>query len=314
MKIETAKAVSKKIFINMIILSIILLLVIAITSIPTDFNIITTNGESSANMEIGEIFQSIKDNLKIFASGEVFNVIIEGKTTGQLLAETGKKSTIILLSGAILAVLIGIPKGIIDSRKKSKSGTLKLLQSLIPLSLPDIFTISLVQLFAIYLFKNEINFLGLGVVPFVGDETFLHALYPIISISILPASYIARITANTIEEEFTKPYILAARGKGCSRFRIIKNHMLKSIIFSVLSGFPTVIGIMFSSLIIVERLFYYKGIGYYLLYFYTHPLLPPYEAGVGFTFFIVTLAIFYYVVFTVFNVSKSILLPNIKSE
>jgi len=49
----------------------------------------------------------------------------------------------------LLAVVIGIPKGIIDSRKKEKSGTIKLLKSLIPLSIPDILTIVLVQMGAI---------------------------------------------------------------------------------------------------------------------------------------------------------------------
>lgn len=148
----------------------------------------------------------------------------------------------------------------------------------------------------------------------MGDETFSHAIYPIISISILPAAYISRITANIIEDSFTKPYILAARGKGCSRFQIIKNHMMKSIVFGVLSGFPTVIGIMFSSLIIVERLFHFQGIGFYLIYFYTTQLIPPYEAGIGFTLFIVALAIFYYFIFMLFNALKDILMPQIKSH
>lgn len=314
MKIEIAKAIAKKIFTNLLVLAIIISLILVITGIPIDFDIITHNGEAIPNMDISKIMESIKGNFEIFTSGKASRVVIEGNTTGELLIETGKKSMIILFWGSLLSLLIGIPKGIIDSRKRSDSGTFKLLQSLIPLSFPDVFTIALVQLIAIYLFKNEVSILGLGVIPFVGDESFLHAIYPIISISILPAAYISRIVANTIEEEFTKPYILAARGKGCSRFRIIKDHMMKSISFGVLSGFPTVLGIMFSSLIIVERLFYYKGIGYYLLYFYTHPLLKPYEAGVGFTFFIVALSIIYYTIFMIINIFKNILIPKIKPE
>lgn len=314
MKAEAIKAVSKKILLNLILLAIILFLVIVITGIPTDFNITTVNGESYPNMEITQIVESIKNNFRIFKTGEVFSLEIEGMTMAKLLYETSKKSFIILFFGSVLSILIGIPKGIIDSRKKSKRGTFKLLQSLIPLSFPDVFTVAVVQLLAIYLFKNEINFLGLGVIPSAGDETLLHAIYPIISISILPVAYISRITANTIEEEFSKAYILAARGKGCSRFKIIKNHMMKSIGFSVLSGFPTVIGIMFSSLIIVEKLFFYRGIGYYLLHFYTSSLFTPYESGAGFTFFVVALAIFYYLIFTVLNVLKSALLPRIKAD
>lgn len=314
MTVDILKVIGKKVFLNVLMLLVILFLVIAITGIPTDFNIYSYNGEHEANMGMSVISDSIKNNFKILLSGEAFGVNIKGETTGQLLAKTAKKSSVILIFGSILAVIIGVPKGIIDSRKKDRSGTIKLLQSLVPLSVPDILTISLVQLGAIYLFKNEFSIFGLGPLPFFGDETFKHAIYPIISISILPAAYISRITANVIEDNFTKLYILAARGKGCSRYQIIKNHMMKSIFYEVLSGFPTVIGIMFSSLIIVERLFFFQGIGFYLIYFYTTTLIPPYEAGVGFTVFIVTLAVFYYLIFMIFNGLKDIILPQIKSN
>jgi len=89
---------------------------------------------------------------------------------------------------------------------------------------------------------------------------------------------------------------------------------MKSIVYGVLSGFPTVIGIVFSSLIIVERLFSFRGLGFYLIYFYTTELIPPYEASVAFTLFIVVLAIFYYFIFMIFNGLKDILLPQTKSH
>ncbi|WP_346888604.1 ABC transporter permease subunit [Clostridium sp. UBA1056] len=313
MTAEKMKIIVKKILVNILMLLIILFIVIAVTGIPVDFGITSSNGISKPNMEINVIFENIKNNFKVFLNGEAFNVMIQGETIGQLLTKTATKSLSILFFGTILAIIIGIPKGIIDSRKKDRSGTIKLLQSLIPLSVPDVLTIALVQGIAIYLYNNKVSIFGLGPLPAFGDETFGSAIYPIISIAILPAAYIARIAATTIEENFTKPYILAAKGKGCSRFQIIKNHMMKNIIYGVLSGFPTVMGIMFSSLIIVERLFYFRGMGYYLILFYTSELIPPYEAGVAFTAFIVFLAILYYFIFMIFNSLKNIILPKTKS-
>lgn len=314
MKAQVIKAISKKIIINLLILLIILALVITITGIPTDFDIYSYDGKHTSNMDKETILESIKNNFKILFNGEAFKAKIQGKTTGELLILSSKKSATVLFFGSLLAVLIGIPKGIIDSRKRNRNGTIKLLQSLIPLSVPDVLTIALVQLGAIYLFKNDISVFGLGPIPFTGDETLKQAIYPIISISILPAAYISRITANVIEENFEKLYILAARGKGLSRFQIIKNHMMKSVFYGVLSGFPTVIGIMFSSLIIVERLFYYQGIGFNLIHIYISPLVPAAEAGAGFTVFTTALAFFYYLVFMIFNGLKSATLPQIKSH
>lgn len=313
MTAEKIKIIAKKILVNISILLIILFIVIAVTGIPVDFDISSFNGRNKPNMEMNMIFENIKNNFKVFLSGEAFSVMIQGESVAQLLAKTATKSLSILFFGTILALIIGIPKGIIDSRKKERSGTIKLLQSLIPLSVPDVLTIAIVQGIAIYLYKNKVSIFGLGPLPVFGDTEFGSSIYPIISISILPAAYIARITATVIEENFTKPYILAARGKGCSKFQIIKNHMMKSITYGVLSGFPTVMGIMFSSLIIVENLFYFRGMGYYLVLFYTSKLIRPYERGVAFTAFIVFLAILYYFIFMIFNSLKNIILPKTKS-
>lgn len=312
MRSEVIKAVSKKVLVNLLMLLIIIVLIIVVTGIPMGFDIVTYNGTSTPNMELREIFNSIKINLITFLRGEALGIEVQGDTVGQLLLKTAGKSSIILIGGAILALLIGIPKGIIDSRKRDRSGTLKLMQSLIPLSIPDILTAVLVQLGALYLYKNKISFLGLGVISSVGDGSLLNAIYPIISIAVLPAAYISRVTASTIEEGFEKPYILAARGKGCSRFQIIKNHLMKRIGYEILSNFPTIIGIMFSSLIIIEKLYFYRGIGFYLVFLYNTDLIKPYEASIAFTTFIVTLAIFYYGIFIIFNLLKEILLPKVK--
>ncbi len=314
MTADIIKAIAKKIIVNLLILLIIIFLVIAVSGMPVDFDFVETRGKYKANMEMDIVFNNIKNNFKMFWSGEAFDVMIQGETTGQLLAKTAMKSSAILFFGSLLAVIIGIPKGIIDSRKKDSNGTIKLLQSMIPISVPDVLTITLVQIGAIYLYNNNISFFGLGPLPTIGDGNFSYAIYPIISISILPAAYISRITATVIEENLTKPFILAARGKGCSRFQIIKNHIMKNILYGVLSGFPTVIGIMFSSLIIVERLFYYQGMGYYLIYFYESELLPAYESGIAFTCFIVALAAFYYMIFMLINFLKCIILPKMKSR
>ncbi len=59
MKTEVIKAISKKIIINLSVLLFILILVIAITGIPTDFNIVTINGKSSADRKYKRKFQDI---------------------------------------------------------------------------------------------------------------------------------------------------------------------------------------------------------------------------------------------------------------
>lgn len=300
--------IALKVVKNLLILLFILAIVITVTGIPVDYNVTIYDGETYSSVGMEELIESVKNNFSMFLSGEIFEIEIQGDSSLSLLSQAVKRSFIVLIGGTVLALLIGIPKGIIDSRKSNKGGTFKLLQSLIPLSLPDILIIAIVQFIAIYLFHNDIAIFGSGPIPTIGDESLRNIIYPIISISILPAAYISRIVAIEIEDSFTKPYILAARGKGCSKYYIIMHHMMKNIFYAILSGFPTVIGIMFSSLIIIERLFVYRGIGFYLIYFYTSGTLQPNEAGLAFTLFVVTLAVIYYFVFISLNALKEIIL------
>ena len=96
--------------------------------------------------------------------------------------------------------------------------------------------------------------------------------------------------------------------------QIITTHLSKPIGFSVLSALPAAMGILFSSLVIVEMFYSYRGIGYHLIYFYTTTLVPRESASMAFSAFIIALAVFYYVVFSVINLLKAYVMPKIKSE
>jgi ABC-type dipeptide/oligopeptide/nickel transport system permease component len=311
---EFTLSLMKKLVYHVLILVILLVVVIVATGFPMNFDVEYQHGEYLRNMSWEDIQGSISQNFRSFFSGEFIDMQILSTSPLAILAGAFRLSFVVLFFGTLLALLVGIPKGIVDSRKKRTAGTFKLLQSYIPLSFPDVLTISLVQLGAIYLYYNEIAFLGLGPIPFLGDGDWYQSIFPIISISVLPAAYISRVTANTIESLQTRAYIVTARGKGCSSFQILKKHMMKNITFEVLSIFPTVMGMMFASLIIVERLFYYQGMGYHLIYIYTTSQLTIDQARVVFTLFTITLALFYYLIYLLLKALKARVLPKLKEN
>lgn len=307
------KKLLKTIMGNLLLLLFIIVSVVILTGIPMNFDIFYEKGSYRPNMSWSSIHDSIGNNFRMVFSGDIRNVDILGETVAEIFQRAARKSGVVLFFGIVLSVLVGIPKGILDSRKTEQTGTFKMLQSLIPLSIPDILSIGLVQVLALYLFKNGITFLGIGPIEFKGDQYWYNAIYPILAISILPTAYVARTTATAIEEGFSKPYVLAARGKGCSRMRIIKNHLLKSIFYQVLSVFPTILSLFFSSLIIVERLFYYRGVGYEMINFYTSQRIDPVMGGVAFSYFMTVMAVGYFVILFVFNIWKELLIPTKES-
>ena len=305
--------IMKKVIFHLFVLSIVLALIIILTGFPIDLGIQTYDGSSIVNIGIEESLAYVKNNFKSVFSGEIFQIEIKSDPITGILGLAALKSLIVLFFGTLLALMIGILKGVIDSRKNNKSGTFKLLQSLIPLSLPDILVIALVQMGAMTLFKNNVSIPGLGIVPYIGDDSLVNVIYPVISICILPAAYISRVVASVIEEGLTEPYILAARGKGCSLGQIIRTHLSGNIAYSVLSNLPALMGIMFSSLVIVETFYMYKGIGYHLIDFYTNTLIPSDIANQAFTLFMMAMAIFYYSIFELLKAIKNAVVSKTKS-
>ncbi|AHC16275.1 Oligopeptide transport system permease protein OppB [Salinispira pacifica] len=94
------------------------------------------------------------------------------------------------------------------------------------------------------------------------------SLFPLISISILPAAYSARMTGLRIDREMQRSYILAARARGYSPRRIFRTQLLRPLAGSFGENLPSLMALILTNLILVEYLFNYKGLVFYLLYFY----------------------------------------------
>jgi len=167
-----------------------------------------------------------------------------------------KKSIGLLMGAIMLSTTLGIIKGIFDSRRNEKqNSTIKLMTTIVGLSLPDFFIIMLIQASIVLLGRRDIRIL-----PLAGYETVKHSILPIISLSIIPTMYIARITATSINNIYRQDYIRTAIGKGSSRLRLIWIHALRNAIVEIIDSFSSVASILISSLIIVEYFFLYPGL------------------------------------------------------
>lgn len=320
MQSQYVKKISSKVIVNVAMLVVIGIVIVVLTQFPRDFNLHPVDGKLVSNTSFTQVKDNVVRYLNLLRNGEAFSMTVTGRglSVNDILKPSFKRSFTLFFFALILALIIGIPKGIIDSRRNNKQATFKLLQTLIPLSIPDVLMISLVQFFGWYLIKNNIKFLGIGYIMYTGhDYHWSQAVYPVIALSLVPAAYIARITATSIENVYGKEYILAARGKGCSEFRIIMVHTMKNALADIIAAFPSIVSIMFSSLLIVERVFYYPGITYEMIRFYSSSPRDPmaiYTSMVAFTSFALVLAISYYILFIFTNLLKQVLLPQLKGE
>ena len=306
------KKIIFKIISNLIIFLLISLSVIALINMPIDLNFYMEDGKLHNTMDWLEYKENIIESIKIILTGEIWKFKIFGKSedVGSLIKITLGRSMKVFLIALVLALLIGIPKGILDSRRNNKQSNFKLLQTLIPLSIPDVLTISVVQMIGFYLYKNKISVFGLEPIMHIGYAHWTNGIYPVIALSLVPAAYIARITSSSIEVVYDKDYILTARGKGCSETRIILNHTMRNILTDLIGAFPAITSIMFSSLFIIERIFYYPGIAFEMLALYGKPAKDG-STTIALLGLAMSLAIAYFIIYTLLEVLNKTLSPKL---
>ncbi|MFD2829953.1 ABC transporter permease [Corticicoccus populi] len=178
-----------------------------------------------------------------------------------LILERFPNTIILAMSALILAVLIGVPAGIIAARKQNSFIDYIITTfSLVGVSMPIFWLgVMLVLLFSV----------NLGVLPATGMANFMdspveffrHLLLPSIALSTIPMAEFARIIRSSMLEVLKQDYVKAAKSKGISERVVIYKHALKNAVTPLL----TVIGLQFSNLlggaVLTETIFSWPGMG-----------------------------------------------------
>lgn len=246
---------SKKLLSTLLIFFVFMYVSVFICTLPSNYTYKKVDGKWVATYPIKSVFKSVNSTIKGLAQGE-YKKTNTGKDTIELLKKSVSKSVKLLGGSLILAMGIGLFKGIFDSRRgKSKDSSLKVLLTLIPISLPDVLIVAMLQAFAIWLIKH-----GITIFKVAGSGTWHHEVLPILSLSILPACYIARVTAMSIESCYEMEYVKAALGKGCSSRRILWNHVMRNAVGIIFESLSNITAMIIGNLLIVEFMFNYPGI------------------------------------------------------
>ena len=163
-------------------------------------------------------------------------------------------ATLKLTSAAmLLAVLIGIPVGIISATKQyTLTDSITMILALVGVSMP-VFWLGL-MLILVFSVK-------LGVLPSSGSATLKHLILPAFSLGVGSAAIITRMTRSSMLEVIRQDYIRTARSKGVSERKVINKHALKNALIPVV----TVVGLQFGSLlggaVLTETVFSWPGVG-----------------------------------------------------
>jgi peptide/nickel transport system permease protein len=99
---------------------------------------------------------------------------------------------------------------------------------------------------------------------FIGD-VLQHGLLPALAILITSIGGWILTMRNTMVTVLAEDYIRMARAKGLPGWRVMFDYAARNAMLPNLSGFAMSLGFVLSGAIVVEYLFSYQGVGYYLL-------------------------------------------------
>ena len=167
-------------------------------------------------------------------------------------------TAILACAGILVALLIGIPIGIISAKKQySLLDNVSMVFALIGVSMPNFWSgLLLVMLFSLTLGWLPSQGMASGFGPMLKS-----LILPALTLGFNSAAMVARMTRSSMLEVIRQDYIRTARAKGVPEKMVIRKHALKNALIPVV----TVIGLQFGSLLggatLTETVFAWPGVG-----------------------------------------------------
>lgn len=215
----------------------------------------------------------IKGNLGISFQYKVpvFNILME-----KLI-----NTLILLIPATILSILLGVLLGLIAGHFKGKKVD-SLIRSIATLvwSTPSFWA----GMMAVYLFAVRMRFFPTGGMLTIGARLGLENLHDLLWHLILPMSVYAIIYSGqytllvreSLDNVLTEDFMMLARAKGYSDFKIMTRYALRNILLPLVSLIGINFGYIILGSITIESVFSWPGIGrliYEAVFYNDYPLL-----------------------------------------
>lgn len=191
--------------------------------------------------------------LRNAVTGSLGDSIRYGDPVTQMIAERFPATIQLTASSLGLAVLIGLPLGILAARHR---GTWidKMCRW---------FAITGQALPSFYLGILLIIFFGvwLRVLPTGGNQSALSLVLPTLTLASALLPLILRVSRGSLLDVLKQDYVRTARAKGLPENRVVYTHMIKNSIIPVVTIVGLQLGAALSGAVITETVFAWPGIG-----------------------------------------------------
>lgn len=203
--------------------------------------------------------------LRNLFQGELGISFATRQNVNELLSERVGRTVLLVFTGEIIAVLLGIIIGLIAAWKRGTwVDSIALFFGLLTWALPTFF----LGIILLILARGVLPTGGM-VTPGLAEEGTLeywidvarHLILPTITLAVVSASGYMLIMRSSVVEVLAEDYILTAKAKGLSNLRILRDHALKNAMLPMVTIIALNLGYVVGGAIQVETVFSWPGIG-----------------------------------------------------
>lgn len=214
-----------------------------------------------------------------------------GRTVNDIIADGFPVSFQLGMEAVLIAIIIGIPAGIIAAVNQGKwqDHAVNFCTTL-GVAVPSFVVAALL----IYVLSTKLHLL-----PSAMWEGWQYQIMPALALSGMPTSFIARLTRSSMLDVLGQDYIKTARAKGLSRLTVLFRHALPNSLIPVVTYAGPMTAAILTGSFVIESIFAIPGLGQY---FVTSIYNRDYTVILGVT-------IFYSVIIIVLNMIVDLIYP-----
>jgi len=224
--------------------------------------------------------------LRDIVTGDLGQSMVSGRSVASDILRFFPATFELAILGILIGVALGIPAGVIAAVKRDTwVDHIARIVALIGYSVP-IFWLALMALLVFYAKLEWVGGPGqidIGyaysfsrVTGFILIDTALsgswdvfanavsHIVLPALLIGYYSMAYISRMTRSVMLEQLNSEYVLAARLKGASEYRIVVHHALRNAAIPLVTIVALSFGGLLEGSVLIETVFSWPGLGNYI--------------------------------------------------
>jgi peptide/nickel transport system permease protein len=185
--------------------------------------------------------------------GEFGQSMRDGRPAMQLVLERIPATLALTLPALALKLGIGIPAGIYAAlHRDSLMDRIVMVTAVAGFTVPS-FVLGLVL---VLVFSVQLGWLPSG-----GQESWRHAILPVLTLGIGGAAVLARFTRSAMLEVLGQSYIRTASAKGVPWPRVVRGHALPNAAVPTVTVVGFMVGSLIAGAVVVESVFSWPGVG-----------------------------------------------------